>query len=301
MPAVAEQLHHLLELPVLVQALLAEPLVELDAQQIEVLPGCGEHPRQPGLAEALDRLRFRHIEELVAALGYYLRGEVFHVLAVVAVLRHLGVPPETLLVAGVERAPEGVYLAAGVVEVILLLHAVAGGAEDVGQGAAQNGAAPVADVQRAGGVDADELHLHPGALADVDIAEGLPGRADYVHLLCQPGVFQREVDEARRGGYHAFYLGRWLDQLGQVPCDVQRVSADGAGQLQWEARGVVAVLRVLRTLDGHLRQGNGWQLAGLLRPGRRLDYQVCERLLEHLSPRSGAEIRRARRARPIIA
>ena len=96
----------------------------------------------------------------VAGLGAQAAGDVDHVLALVAVVREAHVHAAQLVVAQPHRHRQDVHLAAGVVDVVLALHGVAGGIEQVGDAGAVGRAAAVADVQRAVRVGRDELDGH---------------------------------------------------------------------------------------------------------------------------------------------
>ena len=174
--------------------------------------------------------------------------KVDHVLADVAVLRHLGLPAVLLQVSGEQAQVEALHLAAGVVEVILPLHVVPGGRHHLREGAAEDGAAGVADVDRSGGIDADELELHALAGPCVDVAVAGPGPDDGVDLPDQPVRAQRDVDEARRRYGHGAYrlvLGHRGDELLR---DNHWAHAHGARQPHRGAGREVAVPGPLRAL-----------------------------------------------------
>ena len=127
-------------------------------------------------------------------------GVVDDILALVAVLGegHGLLALIDLQVPGFQRGPELVDLVAGVVDVELPLHGVAGGLQHRGQGVPQHPAPGVADVHGPGGVGRDELHQHPLALAHlaatvggalvVDVLEDLPVEAAPVGEVQKPGA-----------------------------------------------------------------------------------------------------------------
>ncbi len=244
----------------------------------------GEDFHQADLPQLINSLVGRHLQKTVALFVDNLGGKVDHVSAQVAFGGHFGGAAEPLLVAGVERVAEVVHLAAGVVEIVLSGDVVAAGGHDIGERAAQDGAAPVPDVERPGRVDADELDLHALAGAEVDVAEVAAVCQDGVHLAGQPLVFQGEIDEARRGDVDALDLFRGLDEANDLPGDGERAGADGPRQLERDARSVVAVLGVLGPLDDDIGEGDIGQLAGLLRGHDRPGQYLADFLLEFQRP-----------------
>ena len=67
-------------------------------------------------------------------LGLQILGQTHEVFPPIAVGGNLGVDVEGLQIAGIEAPVEPVNLGASVVDVVLPLHVVAGGLEDVGPG-----------------------------------------------------------------------------------------------------------------------------------------------------------------------
>ena len=131
-------------------------------------------------------------------------GDIDHVVAHVAVFRDFGFNVESLQIAGIKRALENVHLIARVIEVVFFFHLITTGAEDTGQSAAQNRAAAVGDMHRAGWIDADKFNLNFLTLSDIVIAEGFTLLQDAVDLTIQPFVAQGEVNESRRRHDGAF-------------------------------------------------------------------------------------------------
>ena len=154
----------------------------------------------------------------------------------------MGVPHERRLV-------EQLHLRAGVIDVVLAADLEAGGRERLGEGAAEHGAARVADVYGPGRVDAHELDLDRPPRPDVDVAELRAGRPYRLHLGLEPFPAQRDVDEAGRGRAGAPDRAVRLDVGRDALRDGQRAHAQRLGETQRKARREVPVLRVLRTLD----------------------------------------------------
>ena len=206
-------------------------------------------------------------------LGAQLFGQVDHVVAGVATLGDLHLAPEELLIARVKRGGEGLRLRAGVVDQVLPLGLVAGGGQHARQRVADGQAAAGAHVQRPHRVGADELHLHAPALAQGHVAEARALGQDLLHLAGEPAVAQAEVDEARRRHRHLGESVAGVDVLGDSLGDGERAVAGRARQLQRQADGIVPVLLMGGALHRHVGEGDGRQVAGFLRPNRRLGYQ----------------------------
>ncbi len=121
---------------------------------------------------------------LVADLGDETAGEIDHVLALIAVLRHLRIDAELLAVARRQRLAEEHHLRAGVVHVVLRRHVVADEGEDTAQGVAHGAVAGVADVQRAHRVGAHVLDVD---LLAQSLEAARPARSRRPPAACAPG------------------------------------------------------------------------------------------------------------------
>ena len=139
--------------------------------------GCGAHQ---GTSRALD--------ELV--------GDRAEVIAAIAVARERELFAEAFEVAQPDARREDIHLPAGVVDVVLAMHAEAGGVEQVGERCAERSVATVADVQRTRRIRRDELD--DDALARAELAPAI--RAALVDDARQFGLAGRgreeEIDEA---------------------------------------------------------------------------------------------------------
>ena len=93
----------------------------------------------------------------VAVAGVVFACDVHYVVALVDALWQGAVAAADLHVAPIDGEGEDVHLPSGVIDVVFVVHVVAVGAQDVGQGRAVGGAAAVADVQGPGGVGGDEF------------------------------------------------------------------------------------------------------------------------------------------------
>ena len=122
----------------------------------------------------------------------------------------------------------------------------------------------MSDVNRAGGIHADELHLDSLAASEVGVAESTVLFDDAVHLGPEPFFIQGEVDETRaRDPYaaHDLRVGQGRDYgLSNRP----GIHSHRAGELHGEAARKVAVLSLLRPLYGEVGDLSLRELAGCL-------------------------------------
>ena len=185
-------------------------------------------------------------------------GKVYDIVALIAIGGKLDILAQSFQVAGVYRSVEEVHLGAGVVNVVFAGDLVAGGLEDGGEDAAKDGAAGVADVDGAGGVDADEFDHDLAGVGGWKGAEVVAGVEDFGHLLLEPLGTEAKVEEAGRGDPDLLDQAVGGDEVGEGFGDMNGGQADGAGEAEGQAGGEVAVLRVARTLDfddGHGVEG----------------------------------------------
>ena len=119
-----------------------------------------------------------------------------------------------------------------------------GGGQQIGQGVPQGRAPAVADVQRPGGVGADELHLDFDAGAHVAVAVSRTQPVNFRDHPVPIGVGDEKVDEAGPGDLHLqehALRGREVvdDDFGHLPGRHLGL----LGQDQGQVGGQVAVLR----------------------------------------------------------
>ena len=243
---------------------LAEPAVEVHAEQSQVAADLIEHAAQALRAEGIGRCRRIEVQELLAPIPGDRLRQVDHVAPHVAPRREVGLASEVLPVARHERLAEDAHLRPGVVDVVLALDVVAGGLQHAGQHVAQHRAAAVADLQRAGGVGRDELHLQRLPGAQIDRAPGVRRGQHRVDLRALPVGRQPQVDEAGRRDLDRGDQRPGPQRLRDRPRDLQRRALDRARQPQRHAARVVAVLGVLGPLDGDLGAGQARQRAARL-------------------------------------
>ena len=129
-------------------------------------------------------------------------------------------------------------------------------------------------MDRAGGVDANELDLDALATPEVGVAEGAVLFDDAVHLGLEPALIQREVHEARPCDPDlADHLG-----VGQG-CDYRLAYGPGihphwTGEFHGEAAGVVAVLGSTRPFYRKVSYTGLRKFARLLSGVKRGSYVV---------------------------
>lgn len=76
------------------------------------------------------------------------------------------------------------------------------------------------DVERSGRIDADELHLYPLALPEVDIAVGFASLEDGFYLLGQPITGKGKIDKSGWDGN----IGRNFWNVGYMPLQYLSIS-----------------------------------------------------------------------------
>jgi hypothetical protein len=236
-----------------VERLLGEPDVEVRAEALQRLLLEPELELVAGGPEGLDlRLLRHHGQDRV--LLHDLRGQILDVRTLIQALalRHvLAVGPQR------QRHAEVVHLVAGVVDVELARDVGAGRFQQPAQGVADGGPPGVAQVQRARRVGGDELQV------DVLAGEGLAAAVRLALLDDALGQFARgpggqaQVEETGPGYVDPGDAVHPAQTLGEQLGQGARRHAGGLGQLEGDVGGVVAVVAVLRSLDGHGLENRG--------------------------------------------
>ena len=170
-----------------------------------------------------------------------------------------------LLTAGarLDRLAELAHLAAGVVHVVLALHAVARPLEDPGQRVAVGGVARRGHGERPRGVGGHELHEHP--LARRPAAE-LVARLQHGRQRVEvPGLGHEQVEEARPGDLDPLHGGAEppAELVAQPLGDRARRLAQRGSQQHRRVGGVVAEVGARRAIEPAARS------CGRRRPARR--------------------------------
>ena len=240
---------------VLEQPALAEPVVEIHADGVQVIADQVDHLLPRDVADPADGRRLRQLQQVRSFGLHDFCRNVGDVISLIPVFRHLRLPAQSLLVTGPDRAVERLHLGTGVVDVVLPRNFVPGRLHGVRQGAAQHRPAGVPHVYRPRRIDADELDHHLTSGTRFRRAEPLPGGDDGFDLLLQPCVAELEVDETRwrrlQTGNLRTRLDAFRDQLGQV----HRIRSCCPRQSQREVGGEIAVLRIVGPFDLDVRNG----------------------------------------------
>ena len=236
----------------LVQLALEEPCVVNDAVALEVSLHLGDVAAEAELCQCVEALVLAGILQAVAVFCDVVTSQDLDVLAVVAVFGELeSILAEDLLhEAGFDGVCELVDLVAGVVDIELTGHFGAAVSQHGSQSVTQNAAAGVAHVHGAGGVGRNELdHDLHGVLqsgAAVLVALCLDGRQN----LLEPTVAQTQVDKAGSSSFHGAEDGAGqVSVLADRLCGLEGSYTQNACILHGEGRSVVAVLKILGSLD----------------------------------------------------
>ena len=235
--------------------MFAVPDLEGDAEGVEVLFDVGDHFVAGDLTDGFQGFFAIKVGEAVAFVVEDIVGEVDDVVALITVGGELGVAAEGFEVAGIDGGVEEVHLGAGVVDVILAGDFVAGSLEYGGEDAAEDGATGVADVDGAGGVDADEFDHDLFWIRRVNSAVVVVCVQDCVDLALEPPGMEAEVEEAGGSGPDIFDEVVGGDEAGEGFCDVDGGEAGGAGKAKGKAGGEVAVPGVAGPLDFDVGDG----------------------------------------------
>ena len=286
MTTLAKALHDACHVARVHQGALGEPLVVDDAELREIgsdvlhlhVPGEREHPfvacaPEQGASTCDQRVDMRFLVatgrlvgghafhqglgvdgEVPADIAFQRGRDFMHVRAAIAVRGKRDRYPPALEVTQPHAQREDVHLAAGVVDVVLALHVESGRFEDVGDACAVRGTPAVSDVQRAGGVRGDELHLDAPAIAERRARSARAVHEDAAHHLGERPRRDAEVDEARAGNRDRRDGVRtrqprddeFRDLSGPAPCDTGEGEGDGTRE--------IAVIVTAAALDGDIGQ-----------------------------------------------
>ena len=188
-------------------------------------------------------------------------GDIPDVVSLVGVARKSDLLAAQLEVAQPGRGTEDMHLPAGVVDVILALHRVAGVLQQVGERGAVGGTAAVTDVQRPGGIGGNEFDLDAAALPELTAAEAITGFEDSADHRLTGAAGQEKIDEPGPGHLHP------LDGVGRRQAvddglrQLARRLPGVPGQHQRDIRREIALAGILRRrhldigieTDGNLR------------------------------------------------
>ena len=230
----------------LVQVVLVEVDVERDAKVMQRRLYLGEHQVDAQRAEPFQSLRVGQVENARVS-RHHGSSDVVDVGAGIAILGG-----RITFGSSQQRRRETIDLGSMVVEVVLAGHLGARELEDARQCITDGCPSGAPEVDRAGRVGRDELHVDPVASLRVAATIGRPCLDNRPRELPGRRGVQRDVEESR-------------------PCDVNRLDADHRtqacgegrgnlagrhtgtlGNLQGEVRRPVAVIAIPGPLDAHL-------------------------------------------------
>src|SRR5262245_40930488 len=206
------------------------------------------------LAERDKLLLVGQVEDL-RVVAHDLLSEFDDVRAVVTVLRHR--PP---VCGSSKRCAELIHLSAAVIDVELPRNLRSRCLEDSRDRVADRRPPRVSQMQWAGWVGGDELHVYPLPDECVCLAVRLPGLDDQPGQLALCGRTQCDIEEPWACDIDSFDTRVVCDPGSQDLSDLPRGFASRPGHLERHVGRVVTVLFVLRPLDDHR--------------GRRLDSQL---------------------------
>ena len=264
----AQPLDGALDPALVVQRALGLPDVEAHAEMRQRGLDAGAHSlRCPGADDpvgvgvGLARWPRRPCPDLVRQLGRQL-GDIGPAIGLLGQRQSAAERPH--------RGAKDADLDPEVVEVVLARDAMPGALQHATQEVADEGAARVADVQRAGRVGGHELDVDVARVARRQLPEGRAGGAGSVEAGGHEPWRQAQVDEARRRDLDRGERRAVVDApdgRGQRLGDGEWRAPHGPCQLHREAERDVAVLGVAGVLDLDRRSlgliGQGRQLAAL--------------------------------------
>ena len=240
----------------LVQRVLVEVDVEVDAEVVQRLADLGEHQVDAARAERLVGLVERQGARVGLAggegVGDDLLRDLGDVVAAVAVLgRRLAQRPRQ------QRAGEAVDLRAVVVEVVLAAHGGAGRLEHPREAVADRRPAHAADVQRARRVGGDELEVERDAGERLVLPVLGALLDDRARQLAGGGRVEPDVEEAGTGDLDRRDALGLREPAGELLGERARVGAGLLGQLHRHVGGPVAVVALPGSLEVHGRGDRG--------------------------------------------
>ena len=167
--APAQAIHRLGHFTALAHRLLAEKGVESNAELAQLPADRIQQGIAAVLPKELDRRFFVRAQILIAVARFHLGGNLFHVIAGIAVFGKLDLFAERFPVARVERQSQILHLVAGVVDVVFPFDVETGRLVQARQDIADHRHPAVAHVQRTGRIDAGELDLHLLPVTEIEL------------------------------------------------------------------------------------------------------------------------------------
>ena len=254
----------LLNVAALVQSGLTEPYVVVDLVTLEVALHAGNVGRQTVALDNGKALLRGLFEQAVAVLLYQIMRQCLNVIALIPGSVKLdGVLTLDLLdIAALDRVRELVYLIACIVDVELTGNVVAGPVQNRGQAVAQNTAACIAHVHRAGRVGGNELYHDLFRLFALGTAVILTHGEYTADSLLVPALIQREIHKAGACDGHGVKAAALEVEVGYDALrDLARRHMQRLCALHGKGGCPVAVGGILRGLYRNRRNGALRQLA----------------------------------------
>ncbi len=182
-----------------VQRALRAELVEFHPQRPHVVLLALLHPLESVAAYQVPLFRSPGAGEPVTVRRLELVGQLDDVLALIPALGNRHIPPEQLCMACLDRVDQLVDLGARIVDVELATDLMAGKLEQARDRVTDRGAAPMADVQRPGGVGGHELDVDCASRAPVVAAVLAVLLENFAEAGAQIFAAHAEVDEPGPG------------------------------------------------------------------------------------------------------
>jgi hypothetical protein len=124
--------------------------------------------------------------------------------SVIPVFRDRGGLPAQLQIARIDRRAEEFHLPPRVVDVVLTGDVVADRFQQTNQRLSDRCSTAMPDMQRAGWIGTDILHLHPTTPSKIGCAVGSTGRLDFFQYLLPQRRLDGEVHESGPDDLHPF-------------------------------------------------------------------------------------------------
>ncbi len=140
-------------------------------------------------------------------MRFQVGGQITNIGALIAICRKFHFLTGQLLVAQINRLPQGPDLAARIVDVIFLLNIIAAKGKNIGDRIPHGRTAAVSDMQRPGGIRAHKFNLKFLTLSDITRTVSRIGIKDLTQNRMPGGRLDKEINKPRPGDF------RFLNQL----------------------------------------------------------------------------------------
>ena len=171
----------------------------------------------------------------------------------IAVFRKRYRLPQQFEIARFHRSGQVIDLIAGIIDVKLFLHIIAGCLHQIGQRTAECRAAAMTHMQRSGRIGADKLDLDFLPLSGGGIAICLTLIEDFLQQSVQPIRFQIKVDKAGAGDFRPIQPGH-LQPGNYRFSNFSRVCLERPCRLHGKVGGKITKTLLRRSLQQNWRQ-----------------------------------------------